>query len=148
VEEVLFRHPQVMEAAVVARADPKWGESPCAFVTLKPDAQPTTAEDIVAYCRKTMATFKIPRTVVFGPLPKTSTGKIQKFVLRERGQGRVPKGSVPHEQDARQYYAGHVGPRHSGSGELHRAPDLHDEQAPRHRDFASEDGRTEADRAE
>jgi fatty-acyl-CoA synthase len=86
VEEVLFRHPQVMEAAVVARADPKWGESPCAFVTLKPDAQPTTAEDIIAYCRKNMAAFKIPRTVVFGPLPKTSTGKIQKFVLRERAK--------------------------------------------------------------
>jgi fatty-acyl-CoA synthase len=86
VEEVLFRHPQVMEAAVVARADPKWGESPCAFVTLKPDAQPTTAEDIIAYCRQNMAAFKIPRMVVFGPLPKTSTGKIQKFVLRERAK--------------------------------------------------------------
>jgi fatty-acyl-CoA synthase len=84
VEEVLYRHPQVMEAAVVARADPKWGESPCAFVTLKLDAAPTTAEDIIAYCRANMAGFKIPRTVVFGPLPKTSTGKIQKFVLRER----------------------------------------------------------------
>lgn len=86
VEEVLFRHPQVMEAAVVARADPKWGESPCAFVTLKPDAEPTSAEDIIAYCRKNMAAFKIPRTVVFGPLPKTSTGKIQKFVLREQAK--------------------------------------------------------------
>jgi fatty-acyl-CoA synthase len=86
VEEVLFRHPQVMEAAVVARADPKWGESPCAFVTLKPDAEPTSAEDIIAYCRAHMAGFKIPRTVVLGPLPKTSTGKIQKFVLRERAK--------------------------------------------------------------
>jgi fatty-acyl-CoA synthase len=83
VEEVLYRHPQVMEAAVVARPDAKWGESPCAFVMLKPDAQPTTAEDIIAFCRANMAGFKIPRTVVFGPLPKTSTGKIQKFVLRE-----------------------------------------------------------------
>jgi fatty-acyl-CoA synthase len=83
VEEILYRHPQVMEAAVVARPDAKWGESPCAFVTLKPDAQPTTAEDIIAFCRANMAAFKIPRTVVFGPLPKTSTGKIQKFVLRE-----------------------------------------------------------------
>ena len=86
VEEVLYRHPQVMEAAVVARPDAKWGESPCAFVTLKPDAQPTTAEDIIAYCRANMAAFKIPRTVVFGPLPKTSTGKIQKFILREQAR--------------------------------------------------------------
>ncbi len=86
VEEVLFRHPQVMEAAVVARADPKWGESPCAFVTLKPDAEPTSAEDIIAFCRANMATFKIPRAVVFGLLPKTSTGKIQKFVLRKRAK--------------------------------------------------------------
>lgn len=84
VEEVLFRHPQVMEAAVVARADATWGESPCAFVTLKPDAEATSAEDIIAYCRANMAGFKVPRTVVFGPLPKTSTGKIQKFVLRDR----------------------------------------------------------------
>jgi fatty-acyl-CoA synthase len=87
VEEVLYRHPQVMEAAVVARPDEKWGESPCAFVTLKPDAAPTTAEDIIAYCRANMAGFKVPRTVVFGPLPKTSTGKIQKFVLREKVNG-------------------------------------------------------------
>ena len=83
VEEVLYRHPEVMEAAVVARPDAKWGESPCAFVALKPDAQPTTADDITAFCRANMAAFKIPRTIVFGPLPKTSTGKIQKFVLRE-----------------------------------------------------------------
>jgi fatty-acyl-CoA synthase len=86
VEEVLYRHPQVMEAAVVARPDAKWGESPCAFVTLKPDAQPTSADDIIAYCRANMAAFKLPRTVVFGPLPKTSTGKIQKFVLREQAK--------------------------------------------------------------
>jgi fatty-acyl-CoA synthase len=86
IEEVLYRHPQVMEAAVVARADPKWGESPCAFVTLKPDAAPTTADDIIGYCRANMAGFKVPRTVVFGPLPKTSTGKIQKFVLREKAK--------------------------------------------------------------
>ncbi|MFZ4808445.1 MAG: acyl-CoA synthetase [Hyphomicrobiaceae bacterium] len=86
VEEVLYRHPAVMEAAVVARPDPRWGESPCAFVTLKPDAGPVAAEDIVAFCRANMAAFKIPRTVVFGPLPKTSTGKIQKFVLREQAK--------------------------------------------------------------
>jgi fatty-acyl-CoA synthase len=84
VEEVLYRHPQVMEAAVVAKPDAKWGESPCAFVTLKPGAAPVAAADIVAWCRANLAHFKCPRTVVFGPLPKTSTGKIQKFVLRER----------------------------------------------------------------
>jgi fatty-acyl-CoA synthase len=83
VEEVLFRHPQVMEAAVVARPDEKWGETPCAFVTLKADAGTVTAEDIIAYCRENMAHYKAPKSIVFGPLPKTSTGKIQKFVLRE-----------------------------------------------------------------
>ncbi|MGD9804633.1 MAG: long-chain-fatty-acid--CoA ligase [Hyphomicrobiaceae bacterium] len=86
VEEVLYRHPEIMEAAVVARPDEKWGESPCAFVTLKPDAKPTTAEDVIAYCRANMARFKCPRTIIFGPLPKTSTGKIQKFVLREQAK--------------------------------------------------------------
>ncbi len=86
VEEVLYKHPEVMEAAVVARPDAKWGESPCAFVTLKPDARPTTAEDVIAWCRANMAHFKVPRTVVFGPLPKTSTGKIQKFVLRDQAK--------------------------------------------------------------
>jgi fatty-acyl-CoA synthase len=85
-EEVLYRHPQIMEAAVVAKPDPHWGETPCAFVTLKPDAGPVTAEDIIAYCRANLAGFKVPKTVVFGPLPKTSTGKIQKFVLRERAK--------------------------------------------------------------
>jgi len=83
VEGVLYRHPAVLEAAVVARPDEKWGETPCAFVTLKPGASATTAE-IIAFCRDNMAHYKMPRTVVFGPLPKTSTGKIQKFVLRER----------------------------------------------------------------
>ena len=88
VEECLYRHPKVMEAAVVARPDAKWGESPCAFVTLKPGAGEATADDIIAYCREHLAHFKVPRTVVFGELPKTSTGKIQKFVLRERA-GRL-----------------------------------------------------------
>ena len=83
VEEALYKHPAVMEAAVVARPDPHWGESPCAFVTLKPGAT-ATAEDIVSFLRDTIARYKVPRHVVFGPLPKTSTGKIQKFVLRER----------------------------------------------------------------
>ena len=87
VEEVLYRHPQVMEAAVVARSDEKWGEHPCAFVTLKPEQRAGDApEDIIAFCRANMAHFKVPRTVVFGPLPKTSTGKIQKFVLREQAK--------------------------------------------------------------
>ena len=83
VEEVLYRHPQVMEAAVVARPDEKWGETPCAFVTLKPDAEAVSEADIIAYCRTNLAHYKAPRTVVFGPLPKTSTGKIQKYALRE-----------------------------------------------------------------
>jgi len=85
VEETLYRHPAVMEAAVVARPDAKWGETPCAFVTLKPGAK-ADAEDIIAHCRRSMAHFKAPRTVVFGALPKTSTGKIQKFVLRDRAK--------------------------------------------------------------
>jgi fatty-acyl-CoA synthase len=85
VEEVLYRHPAVMEAAVVARSDEKWGEVPCAFVTLKPGGA-ATAEDITVFCRANLAHFKIPRRIVFGPLPKTSTGKIQKYVLREQAQ--------------------------------------------------------------
>ena len=90
VEEVLFRHPKVMEAAVVARPDEKWGETPCAFVTLRADAGTVTAEEIIAYCRENMAHYKAPRTIVFGPLPKTSTGKIQKFVLRDTA-GKLSK---------------------------------------------------------
>jgi len=82
VEDVLYRHPCVLEAAVVARPDPMWGETPCAFVTLKPQAT-ATADEIIAFCREHIARFKAPRTVIFGPLPKTSTGKIQKFLLRE-----------------------------------------------------------------
>jgi fatty-acyl-CoA synthase len=87
VEEVLYKHPDVMEAAVVARSDDRWGETPQAFVTLKPDAGAVTEADIVAWCRTHLAHFKCPRFVTFGPLPKTSTGKIQKFELRERVQG-------------------------------------------------------------
>ena len=86
VEEALYRHPKVLEAAVVAKPDEKWGESPCAFVTLK-DGQSASAAEIIAFCRDMIAHYKVPRTVVFGPLPKTSTGKIQKFVLRERAAG-------------------------------------------------------------
>jgi fatty-acyl-CoA synthase len=85
IEEVLYRHPKVLEAAVVARPDEKWGETPCAFVTLREGAEPDE-RDIINWCRTHMANFKIPRTVRFGPLPKTSTGKIQKYVLRERAK--------------------------------------------------------------
>ena len=85
IEGVLYRHPAVLEAAVVARPDDKWGETPCAFVTLK-DGASASADDIIAFCRQNMASFKVPRTVVFGPLAKTSTGKIQKYVLREKAR--------------------------------------------------------------
>jgi fatty-acyl-CoA synthase len=84
VEEVLYKHPDVMEAAVVARPDEKWGETPHAFVTLKPDASRVTEADIIAWCRTHLAHFKCPRYVTFGTLPKTSTGKIQKYELREK----------------------------------------------------------------
>jgi fatty-acyl-CoA synthase len=86
VEDVLYRHPAVLEAAVVARPDEKWGETPCAFITLKPGAEYTTAEEIIEFCRNQLARFKVPRTVVFGELPKTSTGKIQKYVLRNKAK--------------------------------------------------------------
>ncbi|MGH6975865.1 MAG: AMP-binding protein, partial [Stellaceae bacterium] len=89
VEETLYKHPAVMEAAVVARSDEKWGETPCAFVALKPGAD-ATADDVVAFCRANLAHFKVPRTVVFGPLPKTSTGKIQKYLLREQAKSLTP----------------------------------------------------------
>jgi fatty-acyl-CoA synthase len=82
IEGVLYRHPAVLEAAVVARPDDTWGEVPCAFVTLR-DGEMVTAEEIIAFCREHMARFKAPKNVVFGPLPKTSTGKVQKFLLRE-----------------------------------------------------------------
>jgi fatty-acyl-CoA synthase len=84
VEEVLYRHPAVLEAAVVARADEKWGETPIAFVDLKADSGAVEAEAIIAFCRDHLAHYKVPKAVLFGPLPKTATGKIQKFVLRER----------------------------------------------------------------
>ena len=85
VEGVLYSHPKILEAAVAARPDSRWGESPCAFVTLLDGAE-ASEEEIIAFCRDRMAHFKIPRTVLFGPLPKTSTGKIQKFILRERAK--------------------------------------------------------------
>jgi fatty-acyl-CoA synthase len=82
VEDALYKHPAVQAAAVVAKPDEKWGETPCAFVELKPGQQCTT-DDLVAWCRKHLAGFKCPRTIVFAELPKTSTGKVQKFKLRE-----------------------------------------------------------------
>jgi fatty-acyl-CoA synthase len=84
VEEVLTQHPAIMQAAVVARPDPTWGETPCAFLELKPGAAQPNDADVVAFCRERLARFKVPKTLVFGTLPKTSTGKIQKFLLRER----------------------------------------------------------------
>jgi fatty-acyl-CoA synthase len=85
VEGALYGHPAVLEAAVVARPDPKWGEAPCAFVTLKPDAA-ATAQELIDHCRTLLAGFKCPKTVIFTDLPKTSTGKIQKHVLRAQAK--------------------------------------------------------------
>ncbi len=82
VEEALYRHPSVLSAAVVAQPDPKWGETPCAFIELKPGAS-ASADELRKFCREHMAHFKVPKSFVFRELPKTSTGKIQKFVLRE-----------------------------------------------------------------
>ena len=85
IEDLLYRHPAVMEAAVVAKSDAKWGEIPCAFVSLRAGAA-ASAEDIISYCREHLARFKVPKHVVFGELPKTSTGKVQKFQLRQRAE--------------------------------------------------------------
>ncbi len=85
IEETLYRHPAILEAAVVARPDDKWGETPCAFVTLH-QGQSVTADAIIEFCREHLAGYKTPRTVIFGALPKTSTGKIQKFMLREQAE--------------------------------------------------------------
>ncbi|MBT4205482.1 MAG: acyl-CoA synthetase [Proteobacteria bacterium] len=86
VEELLYKHPSILEAAVVARPDDKWGETPCAFVTLKPTSVKTTEQDIINYCKEKIAKFKSPKTVIFIDLPKTSTGKIQKFKLRAQAE--------------------------------------------------------------
>ena len=85
VEDALYKHPDVEAAAVVARPDDKWGETPCAFVELTPGHE-TTAEDLISWCREHLAHFKVPKTIIFEELPKTSTGKIQKYVLRKRAQ--------------------------------------------------------------
>jgi len=85
VEDAMHRHPAVFAVAVVAQPDPKWGESPCAFVELKPGAEATEVE-LIEHCRATLAHYKVPKGVVFGTLPKTSTGKIQKYLLRRRAR--------------------------------------------------------------
>jgi fatty-acyl-CoA synthase len=94
-EGVLYRHPAVLEAAVVARPDEKWGETPCAFINLKADHQAVDEDAIISFCREHLASFKVPRTVIFGALPKTSTGKIQKYVLRERARDLSPPQPAP-----------------------------------------------------
>jgi fatty-acyl-CoA synthase len=83
VEDALYKHPAVAVAAVVARPDERWGETPCAFIELKPGAS-ATAEDLIAWCRQNLAGYKVPRHIVFAEIPKTSTGKVQKHVLRGR----------------------------------------------------------------
>jgi fatty-acyl-CoA synthase len=85
VEDVIYRHPAVLVCAVVAQPDPRWGEAPCAFVELKPGAQ-ATEQEIIEHCRAQLARFKAPKSVVFGVVPKTSTGKIQKFALRRQAK--------------------------------------------------------------
>jgi fatty-acyl-CoA synthase len=86
VEDALYKHPAVQAVAVVAKPDEKWGETPCAFVELKP-GQSATADELVGWCRDNLARYKVPRHIVFAELPKTSTGKIQKFKLREMAKG-------------------------------------------------------------
>ena len=83
IEGVLYMHPAILEAAVVAKKDEKWGETPCAFVGLKP-GKTLSEEEVIQHCRNHMASFKVPKTIVFSDLPKTSTGKVQKFVLRQK----------------------------------------------------------------
>ena len=82
---MLYRHPEILEDAVVAKPDEHWGETPCAFVHLR-EGSTASGHDIIDHCREHLANFKAPKTVIFGELPKTSTGKIQKFKLRERAE--------------------------------------------------------------
>ena len=86
IENVLYQHSAVSEAAVVAKPDPFWGETPCAFVSFKDPSQTLNETDLIEFCKAHLANFKIPKKIIFGPLPKTSTGKIQKFKLREQAQ--------------------------------------------------------------
>jgi fatty-acyl-CoA synthase len=88
VEDALYRHPAVLTCAVVARPDPKWGESPVAYVEVK-DGALVTAEELVAHCKSLLAGYKVPRDIRFEPIPKTSTGKIQKFELRKRAEKAI-----------------------------------------------------------
>ncbi|XP_057541525.1 acetate--CoA ligase CCL3 [Amaranthus tricolor] len=94
VENILYFHPAILEVSVVARPDERWGESPCAFVTLKPDIdqkdQQRVADDIMKFCRSKMPAYWVPKSVVFGPLPKTATGKIQKHILRTKAKEMGP----------------------------------------------------------
>ena len=83
IEEALYKHPKIMEAAVVASPDDKWGETPCAFIQLNEEGS-VSEEELSQWCRDRMASFKLPRKFIFEEIPKTSTGKIQKYVLRER----------------------------------------------------------------
>jgi fatty-acyl-CoA synthase len=89
IEDTLYRHPAILEAAVVAKSDEKWGETPCAFVTLKP-GEDASAEDIIQFCRDELAHFKVPKTIIFAPLLKTSTGKVQKFKMRQMAEDYNP----------------------------------------------------------
>ncbi|KAG0497364.1 hypothetical protein HPP92_002055 [Vanilla planifolia] len=94
VERMLYQHPSVLEAAVVARPDEQWGESPCAFITLKRDAEGMDEKallvDIATFCRSEMPAYWVPKSLVFGPLPKTATGKVQKNILREKAKQLGP----------------------------------------------------------
>jgi fatty-acyl-CoA synthase len=83
IEDVLYKHPAVALAAVIAMPHEKWGETPCAFIQLKPDASPVSDKDIYEHCRAGLAKFKVPKHVIFGPIETTATGKVQKFKLRE-----------------------------------------------------------------
>ena len=85
IEDLLFKHPAILEAAVVAKTDEKWGETPCAFVSLKA-GESVSGDEVIRYCRDHLARFKVPKNVVFTELPKTSTGKVQKFALREMAE--------------------------------------------------------------
>ncbi len=95
VEDALYKHPAVAAAAVVAKPDDKWGETPCAFIELKPDTK-ASADELMQWCRKHLASYKCPRYVVFAEIPKTSTGKIQKFKLREMAKARISHQACVH----------------------------------------------------